>query len=509
MKKFIKLFIPFLASVIIFVFSSRSFASAYTTVPFDIPFNFYNCSSLPDDVVKTIHNNVYKNKSIINFGLSSDNSTLCIYESSNTIFIYIQKADSFVNLGSGCFLNADFSGFFPTYISYSFTNTSTSISDLLNHSFSLNSISYPNNSGYYLHNLPVFDSNKNQYYIANIKSSSSGLSLNGGYSDTNPDTSKSLAFFYDYVPVFNPAVNPLYRYNYSLNVNQEKFTKWLLDTGKYSDIVKELAENRVSNLVSIFAEYGGNNSSFVDSLKQYFKYISIAQYVDDYGAVVNKIRSLYQEFQKQEKDKLMDIFFHRTEKTDNIKPVTNDNDLTLITNSDDDTVIVKILRDILRSLIALPNNISNLINSLFVRFDGLENTVNVVNQSGLPDLSTLWSYSNNDFDDDLLNFSSDVAAVQQLPVSYLTNINESPLMPEKMLNDKDNLTVNIPNMSGFTVSDDGKSFSTQTTTYVINSNDYPWLDPLVKKIKRFSGILLILGYLVSLRYRLPEIVRGE
>ena len=83
------------------------------------------------------------------------------------------------------------------------------------------------------------------------------------------------------------------------------------------------------------------------------------------------------------------------------------------------------------------------------------------------------------------------------------------IIPKRTLRALLNITVNIPNMSGFTVSDDGKSFSTQTTTYVISSNDYPWLDPLVKKIKRFSGILLILGYLVSLRYRLPEIVRGE
>ena len=134
----------------------------------------------------------------------------------------------------------------------------------------------------------------------------------------------------------------------------------------------------------------------------------------------------------------MDVLFHRTEKTDNIKPVTNADDLTLITNSNDDTVIVKILRDILRSLIALPNNISNLIGSLSVQLDGLDNTVNVVNQSGLPDFSTLWTYNNSDFEDDLMNFYLDVSEVQQLPLTYLTNINDNPLMPEKMLNDKDN-----------------------------------------------------------------------
>lgn len=205
----------------------------------------------------------------------------------------------------------------------------------------------------------------------------------------------------------------------------------------------------------------------------------------------------------------MEHYNNKVKDTLNIKPVTDDNNITLITDTDSDTVLIRLLRDILRSLIALPVNIGNLMKTLEVKVDGLENTVNITNDSGLPDFSTLWTYSSNDFDDDLMNFYLDVSEVQQLPLSYLTNINENPLMPEKMLNDKDNLTVNIPNISGFSVSDNGKTFSTQTTSYVISSNDYPWLDPLVKKIKRFSGILLILGYLVSLRYRLPEIVRGE
>lgn len=511
MKKFIKLFTVLFAFAIIFFFSFRSFVSAYTTVSIDIPFNFYNESSLSDDVVKTIYNNVYKNKSIIDFGYSSDNSTLCIYESSNTIFIYIQKSDTFVDLGSGCFLNANLSGFYPTLISYSFTNTSSSISDLLNHSFSLNSISYPN-SGYYLFNVPVFDSNRNRYYIANIKSSYSSIHdivLNGGYSDTNPDTSKPLAFFYNYVPAFNPIISPLYDAVYSLSIEKEEFIKWLIDNEKYVEIADSLVENRVSGFVDIFQRYGSNTKSFAYNVKQFFEFIGIGQTVSDYESVLEKTRSLYREYQQYVRFQLMEHYNNKVKDTLNIKPVTNDNNTTLITDADSDTVVIRLLRDILRSLIALPVNIGDLIRTLEVKVDGLDNSVIIANDGGSSDLSSLWTYSSNDFDDDLLNFSLDIAEVQQIPLQYLTNINENPLMPEKTLTDKENLTVNIPNISGFTVSDSGKSFSTQTTSYVISSNDYPWLDSLVKKIKRFSGILLILAYLVSLRYRLPEIVRGE
>lgn len=307
----------------------------------------------------------------------------------------------------------------------------------------------------------------------------------------------------------NPIIYPLYESTYSLSIQKDKFVEWLLNTGRYVEIAESLASNRVSAFVDVFADYGGNTKAFITNVKKFFQFIGIGQTISDYNAVLTKTQSLYREYQLYIRQLLIDKYNDRTQNTSDIKPDTNSDNTTLITNSDDDTLVVRILRDILRSLIALPNNISNLIESLEIKVDGLENTVNFVNQSGIPDISSLWTYSESDFDTDVENFAYDVSEVQQLPVSYLTNINNNPLMPEKMLSDKDDLTVNIPNISGFTVSDDGKSFSTQTTSYVVSSSDYPWLDPLVKKIKRFSGILLILGYLVHLRFKLPDIVRGE
>lgn len=497
MKKTLKFFAAFLTSAFILTFSfiPSSSCAASASSPFPIPEKRIIVGDvITDDIVHSFTETLLSNYNFIDSGLDStkcfaflfvdvnNNLQAWILDNSSGIYRYISSYDKTYS----CYYTQPF--------------LSCEVNKVTGYVNSCKSIA---NTGYYVNTMAYID---DRYTNGKIRDHGSGGAQGGFDMDGNGFSNYAV---FPLVAPFNPIVNPLYRYNYALNVNVEKFSQWLVNTGKYTEIVEELAENRVTGLVSVFAERGGNNSSFVDGLKQYFKYISIAQYVDDYSTVVNKIRSLYQEFQKQEKDKLMDIFFHRTEKTDNIKPVTNDDDLTLITNSADDTTVIKILRDILRSLIALPNNISNLIKSLSFQVDGLENTVNVVNQSGLPDLSTLWTYSSNDFDDDLMNFYLDVSEVQQLPLTYLTNINDNALMPENMLNDKDNLTVNIPNMSGFNVTNDGKSFTTQTTTYVISSNDYPWLDPLVKKIKRFSGILLIIGYLVSLRYRLPEIVRGE
>ena len=254
-------------------------------------------------------------------------------------------------------------------------------------------------------------------------------------------------------------LDPLYTATYDLSINEKEFVKWLIDTRKYTDIVSDMLSSHVADTVSIFKRFGGNNQVFSLSLKQYFDKTNIGQTIKDYNTVVSKIRQLYRQFETERKQQLLDKFYNRTDDTDNIKPLTSDTNNSLIIDSSSDDIVTKLLRDILRSLIALPHNMRDFAFMIIDRLDSLDNTVNIVNDSGIAPLDDLWSYSQSDFDDDLNQFSADVAESQQLPVSYVSDINNNPLMPEKMLSDKDSLTVNIPNMSGFTVSDDFKSFS--------------------------------------------------
>lgn len=310
---------------------------------------------------------------------------------------------------------------------------------------------------------------------------------------------------------FDPIIDPIYNATYSLYINDTEFTEWLINTERYYEINSAMLANHVSDTVGIFKKYGGNNTAFSRLLKQFFDLRNIGQGVTDYNVAIAKIRELYREFEAERKQELLSKFYGRTEDTENIKPDTNETNNTLITNLSTDDIYTQLLRDILRSLIAMQNNLGDLLISINDKLDNLDNTVNIVNDSGVEDLdfSALWVYDPDSFDDDLQTFSEDVASVQQLPVQYVTSISQNALMPERMLSDKDFLSVNIPNISGFTVSNNGKAFSTQTTTYNLKSTDYPWLDPLVKKIKRFTGIMLIIGYLVHLRYKIPELVRGE
>lgn len=310
---------------------------------------------------------------------------------------------------------------------------------------------------------------------------------------------------------FDPIIDPIYNATYSLYINDQEFVQWLLNNGRYVEINNSMLSNHVGDTVGIFKKYGGNNTAFARLLKQFFDLRNIGQGVSDYNVAIAKIRELYREFEAERKQELLNKFYGRTEDTQNIKPDTNETNNTLITNLSTDDIYTKLLRDILRALIAMQNNLGDLLISINDKLDNLDNTVNIVNDSGIDDLdfSSLWVYDSDAFNDDLETFSEDIASVQRLPVQYVSTIGQNNLMPERMLSDKDSLTVNLPNIAGFTVTNNGKTFSTQTTSYTLKSTDYPWLDPVVKKIKRFAGIMLILGYLVHLRFKIPEIVRGE
>lgn len=506
MKKTLKCFVAFLTSSFLFAFSVVSF-SPLTVSALASDGLIYSAenTNIPLSHMKSCLSQLYDNPSLSDVNLANSVIYIHFFGFSSVRVVILPNYTTVKSSNSG----GNFTYYFPFSSSYVVTpyfGDEIPVSSLSTYNFVPRTTS--DQYSFVCINDNYLNISNTDTILCGFTAYSRQPNFNGSV-PTNyyPYIGNFICYLPD--PVYNPVISPLYGAAYNLNIQKEEFIKWLIDNERYIDIADGLVENRVRGFVDIFQRYGGNSKAFGFNAKEFFNFIGIGQTISDYDSVLEKTRSLYREYQEYVRSQLMEHYNNKVKDTLNIKPVTNDNNTTLITDTDTDTVVIRLLRDILRSLIALPVNIGDLMQTLEIKLDGFENTVNITNDSGLPDFSTLWIYNNNDFDDDLNNFTSDIADIQQLPVSYLTNINENPLMPEKMLNDKDNLTVNIPNMSGFTVSDDGKSYSTQTTSYVISSNDYPWLDPLVKKIKRFSGILLILGYLVSLRYRLPEIVRGE
>lgn len=326
-----------------------------------------------------------------------------------------------------------------------------------------------------------------------------------------PPPSQIFIYIYSVTTPFNPVLDPILNTPYNLKIQSEGFVEWLLNTGKYLEIKSELLENHVGGWVNIFAEYGSNSKWFRDVAIQFMASNRITMGIEDANLALSKTKALYQEYLSLKNDTYRNHLQRRTWDTNNIVPVTNDTDNILIVDTPSDTIDISILRDILRALINTGNIINDNFNILFDKLDNLDNTVNIVNNGGddLVDFSPLWTYSIDVFNDDLQNFVEDVEDVQNVPQGYIDTINQNALMPENMLADKNSLTVNIPTITGFTTANNGITYSTQTGTYTLHSSDYPWLDPIVQKIKRFGSIILILGYLVHLRYRIPELVRGE
>lgn len=171
---------------------------------------------------------------------------------------------------------------------------------------------------------------------------------------------------------------------------------------------------------------------------------------------------------------------------DTIDTNTANNDLTLVTDDSNDTLDISILRDILRGVIAISNNFNQGCSNIVQKLDELNFIVNVVNDGGdksLPDISSLWVYPDDAFNDDFESFIDGISEVQNIPQGYIDTINRNGLMPENMLLDKESLTVNVPCITGFTTSNNGSSYSTQTGTFTLSSSEYPWLDTVVKKSK--------------------------
>lgn len=298
-----------------------------------------------------------------------------------------------------------------------------------------------------------------------------------------------------------------------LDFSVSAFVRWIVDNNRIGDLPAYIGSSKLQSFLEFYKQLGSSNTSFLSRISDWFTHMNIASQTNENIIFLKgSIDSLYREFINSHAVKIYPNTSNHAHNRHNINTQTTDDDLTLVTNDENDDIYTKLLREIVRGIVALQSSTISGFNYLADIIDNLNFSVLVSNNGGqesFVDLSSLYTYSSDDFNDDLNEFSNDIADIQQLPVSYVSEINNNPLMPEHMLSDKDSLSVNIPNISGFTVTDNGKSLSTQTTTYNLNSDQYPWLDAVCKKIKRFGSILLIIGYLIHLRYKIPDIVRGE
>lgn len=309
------------------------------------------------------------------------------------------------------------------------------------------------------------------------------------------------------VPQFDPILSPLLDYPYNLDIQTQGFTEWLINTQKYREIQSAMIANHVSPFVELFNQYGGSLTFFRKYVKQYFDLIHIGDGVSDYGVILKKTRELYQEYLRLKNDTVGNHLIPRVSST--IEPDTNDSNQTLVTNTINDTEIEKILRDILRALLSFPSTWYDMHQQLMNKLDDLKLTTNIVNDGGSNDLDVLFNYDEDEFNSDWNSFEDLINDDVNSKTALIDSINNRSVMPENMLSDQTTFSLTIPLIDGYTVTRDGTSYSTNINNYTLDMSEYPTFDSVFKTIKRFIGVIMIIAYLVSLRYRIPRIVRGE
>ena len=454
---------------------------------------FNNPQNLDLDFLRQLDDAIYLNTSIRNLSIDKTNSFWVIYENTGTYYLQVVKLSPRVECG--------------TYtLSYQWSDlvSFSTPAFISTHVFSLGTFWSTSSTSFTVDN--VFYMDGRNYCIGQY--TNRGTGWDAILENFIPRFS-GVGCVRNYNFPYDPILSPILDYPYNLDIQSQDFVEWLIATGRYTEINGSILSNHVSGFVDIFREYGGSTSFFKRYCKGFFDFNNIGQGVSDYNLILKKTKALYQEYLRLKNDTVGNHLAPRVEST--IVPETNDNNTVLVTNSVDDTTIISLLRDILRSLIALPNTLNDLTQLILNKLDSLDLTTNIVNDggSGITDFSDLYIYDVDAFNNDLADFQSDIEDVQNVPMGYISTINQNSFMPENMLEDKNSLTVNVPTITGFTVGGNGSTYSTQTGTYVLRSVDYPWLDTVVQKIKRFASIVLILGYLVHLRYRIPELIRGE
>ena len=311
----------------------------------------------------------------------------------------------------------------------------------------------------------------------------------------------------DYTFPFDPILTPVLDYPYNLNIQTQGFTEWLINTGKYREIGASMLANHVGGFVELFNEYGASLTFFKKQVSAFFDYHNIGQGVSDYNVILNKTRQLYQEYLRLKNDTVGNHLLPRVAST--IEPDTNDTNQTLITNTIDDTEIVSILRDILRTLLSFPATWYDMHQQLMIKLDELDLTTNIVDDGGTNDLDLLFTYDQDEFESDWNSFEDAINDDVASKTALIDSISNRSIMPENMLSDQTTFSLTVPLIDGYTVQQNGSGYTTNIHNYTFDMSEHATFDAVFKKIKRFIGVIMIIAYLVSLRYRIPRIVRGE
>lgn len=445
---------------------------------------FNNPQNIDIDFLRQLDDAIYLNSSIRSANVDKSNSFWVLAENTGTYYLQILKLSPRVECGSytlpytfTSIVSFNTVDFISSY-SFSFSNMTTSSRNTNNHT---------ETRFYQDGRIPVIGT------FDWKGSADSGVTVSNftvRYAD--------VAVVRNYNFPFDPILSPILDYPYNLDIQSQSFTEWLISSEKYLEIYHSLQANHVSGFVDVFRQYGGSSSFFKKYCKGFFDFNNIGQGVSDYNLILKKTKALYQEYLLLKNDTVGNHLLPRVESS--IIPETNDNNLTLVTNQNTDDDSVKVLRDILRSLIALPSTLNDFNNLILNAINSLDLTTNIVNDGGAGLTSSdIWGSGSITDSENYLALTAafmdkgvDVSAAENMQINYLENANQadsftvSVVMPDQYVNGQ---------------------FTEKTVTHTIDNTSKMYNTLIL--FRKLIAFAVVAYFAIRIRFELPHLIRGE
>lgn len=215
----------------------------------------------------------------------------------------------------------------------------------------------------------------------------------GLYEDSQYTTSTTFAldngcqgvFFYRYDTDTPEVVYPSFTdspVSSPLNIDKDSFVEWIINKNKLPYIYEqsgiEIPASKLSLLVDFYDQQGSSLINFillwpVWAVKYSFSVADAASQKNLFTA----LRTLYKQYLWYKNGSVSDDVYG-PHLPDFIKPNTNKDDQTLITDTEEDTTDISLLREILRAVLNIPKYIQSSVDQIDTRLDELIYNINLL-----------------------------------------------------------------------------------------------------------------------------------
>lgn len=374
---------PFLCIFVLFLFFFAFPHKVYAADTFVLPEEPYIYGFATGVTAEDIAADIYNNASLKSLGYTASNSYFFVnynsYSGNCTVyvvfpsdFVYSAKARQYYN---GSYVEMPFLLFSSCATAYG------NINNIENLSFTIvNSTQSGNKTSYGVADTTSLPNQASHYFVDSFFYSS-------GFYMSDLEYSRSFCLGTYILPPFNPD-SGFYRYYYNgvqLVFNPDDFYTWILDNNKLVELPSYIVESKLLSFLNFYKDYGSSATSFFHYVPQWFTYMSISgQTNDNINILKSSIDKLYREYQTYLNNN--HAYWPgavKLEKRNNIDTKTDNDNLTLVTDKQTDDDITLILRDILRGIIAIPNQLYSVGQDIKNSINQLDFTVNIANDGGV------------------------------------------------------------------------------------------------------------------------------